>query len=234
MANNFFKFKQFTIHQERCAMKVGTDGVLIAAWANFDNARTILDVGCGTGLISIIAAQRNPYARITGVDIDSDAVEQAAQNAYDTEWRERIEIINSDFCLFDNVRYDVIVSNPPYFTEQIKSPDKSRSIARSCDTLDYKRLIEKSAEILNESGRLSIILPYNYYEEVIEHGINNKLYPERVAKVYPLPDSNVKRVMVELSRDQKDTVYEDIVIEKSRHNYSDEYIKLTKDFYLKM
>ena len=234
MANSFFKFKQFIIHQDKCAMKVGTDGVLIGAWTNFSNAQSILDVGCGTALISIMAAQRNNTAHITGVDIDNNAVEQAIINASNTEWKERIDIINKDFCLFDNVYFDVIVSNPPYFVEQVKSPDKSRSIARSCETLDYKRLIEVSAKILNKTGRLSFIFPYDYYDEVIEHGLNNKLYAERIAKVYPLPDNKIKRVMIEFSFEQKETKFEDIIIEKSRHNYSEEYINLTKEFYLKM
>lgn len=234
MANSFFKFKQFTIHQDKCAMKVGTDGVLIGTWTDFSDAQSILDVGCGTALISIIAAQRNSSAHITGVDIDNNAVEQAVQNALNSKWRERIDIINKDFCLLENVSFDVIVSNPPYFVEQVKSPDKARSIARSCETLDYKRLIETSSKLLNEKGRLSMIFPCEYYDEVIEHGLNNRLFARRVARVYPLPDSKVKRVMIELGFEQIETFYEDLVIEKSRHIYSDEFIKLTKDFYLKL
>ena len=153
MANNFFRFKQFVINQENCAMKVGTDGCLLGAWANLETSHMILDIGCGSGLIAIMAAQRCPSATITGVEIEEGASQQARENAEASPWSNRIEIINSDFLsYFPNEKFDTIVSNPPYFVNSLKCKDSSRTVARHTSTLTFAELMSNAYRLLNTEG----------------------------------------------------------------------------------
>ena len=131
MANSYFRFKQFTIHQEKCAMKVGTDGCLLGAWVDLSQSQRILDVGCGSGLIAIMTAQRCTNVTITGIEIDNEAASQATENAESSPWAERIEIICEDFLKFTpEQQFDTIVSNPPYFSNSLKCPNDKRNKAR--------------------------------------------------------------------------------------------------------
>ena len=160
MPNPYFAFKQFTVRHDRCAMKVGTDGVLLGAWTDLSHSRRILDIGTGTGLIALMLAQRCMDARITAIDLDSAAVEQAQENIQASPWKDRIEALQQDICTYHpNGTFDTIVSNPPYFIDSLKCPDGQRSTARHTDTLDADRLIGKVSELLTSDGRFSIILP---------------------------------------------------------------------------
>ena len=160
MANPFFTFKQFTIRHDRCAMKVGTDGVLLGAWTSVDHSHRLLDIGTGTGLIALMLAQRCPQAFITAIDIDAEAVEQARENALSSPWKDRVEVLLQDICTFPaNQQFDTIVSNPPYFIDSLKCPDDQRNTARHTDTLDAERLLASVARLLTDDGRFSIILP---------------------------------------------------------------------------
>jgi tRNA1Val (adenine37-N6)-methyltransferase len=159
MPNPYFSFKQFTVYHDRCAMKVGTDGVLLGAWADVVSARNILDIGTGTGLISLMMAQRC-NARIRAVDIDADAVEQARGNVAASPWQDRIEVELQDICHFTSeTLFDVIVSNPPYFTDSLKCPGKQRNIARHTDFLDFDKLAGSAARLLHPEGVFSVIIP---------------------------------------------------------------------------
>ena len=161
MANDFFQFKQFTIHQQHCAMKVGTDGTLLGSWASAPaGACRILDVGTGTGLIALMMAQRFPEARVTGIDIDTDAVGQASENALESPFKERIMIREGDVTrMEDTDGFDAIVCNPPFFDRSLTCPDQQRTEARHTVSLTYRQLMESAFRLLKDDGRLSVIIP---------------------------------------------------------------------------
>lgn len=241
MANSYFQFKKFTIHHDLCAMKVGTDGVLLGAWSNIKQAKNILDIGTGTGLIAMMLAQRGGKC-IDAIDIDASAVKQAKVNVCESPFAEHISITHTSFddYIFENtLKYDLIVSNPPYFEQSLKCPDKQRSLARHNDELPLEELIAGAKQLLNKSGRLCLVLPFSHLErvEIItkEHG----LYISRLTKVLPTPTAQAKRILVEITYPaSQDSVasleVDELVIEIARHQYTAEYIALTQNFYLKM
>lgn len=234
MSNSYFKFKQFTVWHDKCAMKVGTDGVLLGAWVDVDNATNILDVGTGTGVVSLMLAQRSK-ASIIGVEIDECASNQALYNVSNSIWSNRIKIINEDYLLYEpEKRFDVIVSNPPFFENSIKSPDDKRSLARHVDSLNYETLLSKSARILTEDGSFSLIIPTDAADGVerIANGLN--LYPAKRLQIVTKPGLAPKRCIITFKFNHRKCLVETILIEKERHIYSPEYIELTKEFYLKM
>jgi len=218
-------------------MKVGTDGVLLGAWVDIDNASTVLDVGTGTGLISLMVAQRNPNVTIDAIDIDPEAVNQAKDNVARSPFALQINCINSPFQLYQeqtDKKYDVIVSNPPFFTDSMKSPYQKRTLARHDDTLCIGELFKISSTLLSDKGRLSLIYPYEYKEELIDRAKQNLLYPSHIMDVYPTPVSSPKRILIEFSKIYLPAKENRIIIEKERHIYSDDFISLVKHFYLKM
>ena len=235
MRNPFFSFKQFTVRHDRCAMKVGTDGVLLGAWTDVRQARSILDVGTGTGLIALMLAQRSPQARIVGIDIDEAAVGQANENMLASPWADRLTARCQDVrSLCPEVRYDTIVSNPPYFIDSLKCPDEQRTTARHTDTLDIRSLLESVSMLLSEQGRFSIILPAEQTDLLVQAAAEVGLYPTRYTAVITRPGLPPKRTLMELGRSSMTCQPDELVIELERHVYSEDYIALTRDFYLKM
>lgn len=235
MPNPYFAFKQFTVRHDRCAMKVGTDGVLLGAWTDLSHSRRILDIGTGTGLIALMLAQRCMDARITAIDLDSAAVEQAQENIQASPWKDRIEALQQDICTYHpNGTFDTIVSNPPYFIDSLKCPDSQRSTARHTDTLDADRLIGKVSELLTSGGRFSIILPAEQTEDLIRVAGEKGLHPSRQTWVITRPGLSPKRILMEFRKIPVTLQPDELVIELERHVYSEEYIALTKEFYLKM
>ena len=235
MPNPYFAFKQFTVRHDRCAMKVGTDGVLLGAWTDLSHSRRILDIGTGTGLIALMLAQRCMDARITAIDLDSAAVEQAQENIQASPWKDRIEALQQDICTYHpNETFDTIVSNPPYFIDSLKCPDGQRSTARHTDTLDADRLIGKVSELLTSDGRFSIILPAEQTEDLIRVAGEKGLHPSRQTWVITRPGLSPKRILMEFRKIPVTLQPDELVIELERHVYSEEYIALTKEFYLKM
>jgi len=235
MPNPYFAFKQFTVRHDRCAMKVGTDGVLLGAWTDLSHSRRILDIGTGTGLIALMLAQRCMDARITAIDLDSAAVEQAQENIQASPWKDRIEALQQDICTYHpNGTFDTIVSNPPYFIDSLKCPDGQRSTARHTDTLDADRLIGKVSELLTSDGRFSIILPAEQTEDLIRVAGEKGLHPSRQTWVITRPGLSPKRILMEFRKIPVTLQPDELVIELERHVYSEEYIALTKEFYLKM
>lgn len=235
MPNPYFTFKQFTIRHDRCAMKVGTDGVLLGAWTDLDHSRQILDIGTGTGLIALMLAQRCPEARITAIDIDTDAIGQAYENIQASPWKERVEAKLQDICTYTGRGiFDTIVSNPPYFIDSLKCPDLQRNTARHTDTLDASRLIQKVVELLTPDGRFSLILPAEQTDELIALAESHGLYPSRQTWVITRPGLMPKRILMEFRKTPATFHPDELVIELDRHVYSEDYIALTKDFYLKM
>lgn len=239
MANDYFSFKQFTIHQDRCAMKVGTDGVLLGILAPTIDSGRILDIGTGTGLVGIMLSQRCPQAMVTGVELDANAAKQAEENATSTGWN--IKIINKsiqDFSFQCEEKFDLIVSNPPYFINSLKAPEKNRNTARHTDELSFEELIESAEKLLSEEGKFSVIIPYSEEENFI--GIANKrnLIAESSVRIIPKVGKEPKRSVITFCRCKNKincniNVTELVIEKEERHCYSDEFKKLTADFYLK-
>ena len=234
MSNSYFQFKQFTVWHDKCGMKVGTDGVLLGAWTRVTHSKRILDVGTGTGLVSLMLAQRSD-ALITAIDIDADAVMQAKENVEKSPWAHRIAVEQHDFTSYQaGALYDTIVCNPPYFIDSLKSPDKKRATARHTDELTYEDLFKGVALCMESTGEFTMIAPFDVYADLVTLGGKHHLYPIRSLLVITKPGSNPKRVVVTFSFTQQPCDNETLLTEISRHQYSEEYIALTRDYYLNM
>jgi tRNA1Val (adenine37-N6)-methyltransferase len=233
-----FQFKQFTIQQDKCAMKVGTDGVLLGAWAPVDHRPfSILDIGAGTGLIALMLAQRSHAEQIDGIEIDDDAYEQAVDNFENSPWGDRLFCYHAgldEFMDEPEDEYDLIVSNPPFYTDGYFSGDEQRDKARFTESLPFEDLIEASALLLSETGVLAIIIPSKEEAHFIGLAKEEELFPFKITRVKGTPETEIKRSLIAFSRTEKETVIDELIIETARHKYTDEYISLTKDFYLKM
>lgn len=233
MSNTYFQFKKFIVHQDKCAMKVGTDGVLLGAWADVTNAAQILDVGTGTGLVALMLAQRADNAFITAVEIDKNAALQAEENINLSQWKQRMEVLQTDFRkLSTDKKYDLIVSNPPYFTNSLQSPDDKRNSARHDNQLTHSELLSKCSELLSPSGKLAVIVPVNVCENIKQSANSNGLYLSRQTNIVTVPGKEPKRCLMEFSRADTPCSVTSLVIEEKRHVYSNEFKELLKDFYL--
>ncbi|MEE0912923.1 MAG: methyltransferase [Paludibacteraceae bacterium] len=234
MANSYFCFKYFRVEQSNCAMKVGTDGVLLGAWATVKSAKSCLDIGTGTGLLALMVAQRNRDVAVVAIELDDEAVIQAKENVEASPWPNRIQVVHSDVRSYCAVKtFDHIISNPPYFNDSLKSSDTHRSLARHTSTLSYMELLACVKNLLAPQGIFSLILPYDVCTEFIDLAKSHNLYCSRFCKVMPLPNANPKRALMEFSFSNSDTVLEELEIESGgRHCYSAEYKELTKEFYL--
>ncbi len=244
MPNHIFQFKQFTIDQSLCAMKVGTDGVTLGAVADVENSRRVLDIGCGTGLLCLMTAQRNQMAEIVGIDIDEDAVRGATQNCEASKWSRRITIVGKslqEFLKTAPSTFDKIITNPPYFEDSLKAPKASRTLARHTDSLPFSELASSASTLLSEDGSLSIILPTDAHEKFEKIAEEYGLYLRKKTLVYPKPGAEVKRVVGEFVRIKneecriKNVDVVELTIETDvRHQYTEEYIRLTREFYFRM
>ena len=229
-----FRFKQFTIHQDRCAMKVGTDGVLLGAWADVHDKTQVLDIGTGTGLIALMMAQRNPNALVDAIEIDADAAKQARQNASNSPFHKNIAVHETPLHSFETERkYDLIISNPPFFSNVTKNSNNSKSTARHDDLLSSEEILLFSKKHLTENGALNVIYPIENAEKMIQQAENNGLLLTRKCTISPTPEKPAHRMMLTFEKEKKDCVHEKLIIEdKGRHGYSSKYIELTKAFYL--
>jgi tRNA1Val (adenine37-N6)-methyltransferase len=235
MANDYFSFKQFTIFQNKSAFKVGTDGVLLGAVADVTGAERILDIGSGTGLISIMLAQRCDAA-ITAIEPDDDSFIQTCENVKICRWHNRINVIHIRLQDFnpEQVKFDLIVTNPPYFYDSLKNPDPRRSAARHNDSLTSDEILNFASRLLKKGGRLQLIMPYIEGNVFIAEANKYGLYCSRILKIKPLPTSDVRRLILTFSRFMEKTSESFLTIEHDkRHEFTEEYINLTKDFYLR-
>jgi tRNA1Val (adenine37-N6)-methyltransferase len=235
MANQYFQFKQFLINQGKAAFKVGTDGVLLGAWADVDGANQILDIGTGTGLIALMLAQRSK-ATITAIEPDHDSFEQASGNVEISLWSERIRVLNKDLVTFTTEskhKFDLIVSNPPYFINSLQNPDPLKSATRHTTSLTMIDILNASNSILAENGKLVLILPYVEGTLFIAEASSFNLYCNQIVKIKTYPAGPVKRLLLEFGTKKEILKESFLTIEQGkRHVYTDAYIDLTKDFYL--
>ena len=218
-------------------MKVGTDGVLLGAWTDASKAERILDIGTGTGLIALVLAQKNNLAQIDAIEIDPEAFNEAVLNCQQSSWNDRIK---PELCSFQeflertNLKYDLVVSNPPFFTNGVKAPVENRAHARHSDSLPLDFLISGAAGLLNENGRISLVLPIESLPEVEQLAILNQLFISRLCKVKPNPIKPEFRILIELTNSESAIQESELMIEfEKHHDYTPEYKELTKDFYLK-
>ncbi|MCB0371864.1 MAG: methyltransferase [Muricauda sp.] len=233
-----FQFKQFTIHQDRCAMKVGTDGVLLGAWTSLQHQpESILDIGAGTGLIALQLAQRSTAGLIDAIELDEDAYEQCVANFEASPWGDRLFCYHAGFDEFvDEMdeEYDLIVSNPPFYSEEVSSGNTSRDQARQNSSLPFDELIAGVSKLLSERGIFSMIVPFKEESNFIDLANHFNLNPRRITRVKGNPNTDFKRSLMEFSFGESIVEEGELIIEKERHQYTEAYKSLTEAFYLKM
>jgi tRNA1Val (adenine37-N6)-methyltransferase len=235
MANNYFSFKQFTIYQDMSAFKVGTDGVLLGACSDVTGVKRILDIGTGTGLLAIMLAQRCD-AEVVAIEPDHDSFTQACYNVSLCKWNSRIKVEFTDLQNYypGKDKFDLIVTNPPYFSDSLKNPDIRKSSTRHNDSLTPDELLVGVSRLLEVKGFFQLIMPYVEGNIFIAEAQNFDLYCNKILKIKPLPDAEIRRLILKFSRNRIKTSERFLTIEKGkRHEFTEEYINLTKDFYLK-
>jgi tRNA1Val (adenine37-N6)-methyltransferase len=230
-----FHFKRFSVDDALCAMKVGTDGVLLGTWADVSGAQRILDAGCGSGLIALMVAQRNEDARLTAIDIDRGAVEQSRVNVEASPWAERIEVLLADLRNFSQEEsYDHIVTNPPFFNDSLSSPDEQRAVARHSLTLSYDDIVVASQRLLRPGGRLSLVLP-TAEAALFRRVAFGRMWLRRQLNVSSRRGEAPKRVLMEfeLSAEPLMPKVDELAIYLGDDSYEEKYQRLTEDYYLK-
>ena len=219
-------------------MKVGTDSVLLGAWTSLDNNPfSILDIGSGTGILALMLAQRSSAELIDAIEIDDDAYEECVENFENAPWNNRLFCYHAsleEFTKDIEEKYNLIISNPPFYSEDYKSQNKQRDMARFADALPFSHLIESVSKLLAIDGVFSVIIPFKEQQDFIELASKFNLFPIRILHVKGNPDSEIKRSLLEFSFQKNSVTIETLIIETLRHQYTQDYINLTKDFYLKM
>jgi tRNA1Val (adenine37-N6)-methyltransferase len=234
MPNDYFQFKQFTIKQDRCAFKVGTDGVLLGAAAYVTLAESIIDIGAGTGLVSLMLAQRS-HAEIISIEPDVQSFRQLCENINESKWTDRIEAINTALQDYHPERkFDLIVSNPPFFSDSLRNPDPRKSASRHNDSLSSGDLLDGVSRLLEDEGIFQVIMPYAEGNVLIAEAAGYRLYCNEILKVKPMITSPVRRLVLSFSRKKSKLNERFLTIEKgARHDFTPEYVELTREFYLK-
>jgi tRNA1Val (adenine37-N6)-methyltransferase len=234
-----FQFKQFAVEQDRCAMKIGTDGVLLGAWTPItNNPFSVLDIGTGTGIIALMLAQRSNAEQIDALEIDEEAYEQSVENFENSPWSDRLFCFHAgldEFVDEPEDEYDLIVSNPPFYSEDYKTENKQRDLARFQDAMPFEDLVEAADLLLSENGVFSVIIPFKEEDRFLAIAKEYELYPTKITRVKGTATSEIKRSLLAFSR--KETIgfpIDELTIETARHIYTPEYFELTKEFYLKM
>lgn len=233
-----FEFKQFTINQDRCAMKIGTDAVLLGAWTSLDaHPNSILDIGAGTGVLALMLAQRSNAELIDAIEIDDAAYEQCVDNFETSPWGDRLFCYHAaldEFVAEIDEQYDLIISNPPFHSDTFKSDNAQRDLARFVDALPFDQLIESVSKLLSQEGTFSVIIPFSEENKFIERAAKNHLFLNQHLRVKGSPQSEIKRSLLQFSFQETSVTPNELIIETTRHQYTKEYMALTQDFYLKM
>ena len=219
-------------------MKIGTDAVLLGAWCPMDNNPfSVLDIGAGTGILSLMLAQRSNAEQIDAIEIDESAFEQCVENFESSPWGDRLFCFHAgldEFIEEPEDEYDVIISNPPFYTEDYKTENEQRDLARFADAMPFEDLVEAANLLLSENGIFVVIIPFKEEENFLALSKDFELYPFKITRVKGTPTTEIKRSLLAFSRTKKETYVDELIIETARHKYTEDYIVLTKDFYLKM
>ena len=234
-----FKFKQFAVNQDRCAMKIGTDAVLLGAWCPIENnPKSILDIGAGTGILALMLAQRTNADQIDALEIDEEAYEQCVENFEGSPWADKLFCYHAgldEFVDDPEDEYDLIISNPPFYSEDFKTSDEQRDLARFQDAMPFEDLIEAADLLLSENGTFAVVIPYKEEDRFIELCAEYELYPVKATRVKGSHKTPIVRSLLAFKRFELSVLTADeLVVEINRHEYTDDYINLTQDFYLKM
>lgn len=238
MSNKPFKFKEFAVNQDKTAMKVGTDGVLLGAWAQLKPEYfSVLDVGAGTGLIALMLAQKSNAEVIDAIELNDDAYEQSVQNFEQSDWGDRLFCYHASLQEFaDEIddEYDLIISNPPFYTSTYKDLSEERAMARHTESLTYVELLKGTSKLLSKIGSCAFVIPFSEEETFLKIAAEYNLFPNRITRVKGTENSPIKRSLLQLSFQESNTEVTELVIEIERHKYTQDYIDLVKDYYLKM
>ena len=233
-----FQFKHFKVEHDRCAMKIGTDAVLLGAWASLETQpNSILDIGAGTGVLALMMAQRSGAELIDALEIDDAAYEQCVANFENSDWGDRLFCYHAaldEFTEEIEECYDLIISNPPFYTEAFKSDNKERNTARFEDAMPFEALLKSVSKLLSNSGHFNVVIPYSEQLSFIEYAKHKVLYPYRILNVRGQQSSPLKRSLIGFSFQKQTLKTSELTIEIERHRYTNDYTALTKDFYLKL
>ena len=228
-----FKFKNFNVFQDRTAMKIGTDGVLLGAWVKPKNAALILDIGTGTSLLALMIAQKSE-AEIHAIEIDLEAVYQAKENILNSPWAKRISLWNTSIQTYAHMtedRFDLIVSNPPFFNSD--KSDTSREVARNQAKLTFEELVRDASSLLRPDGRFCVVIPKESEKQFTALALQEGLHKNKICSVFGKLEAPCKRVLIEYSKFNDTLIEESLIIEKEiRHDYTPEYLALVKDYLL--
>lgn len=230
-----FQFKQFSVKHDRCAHKVGTDGVLLGAWVDVNQAKRILDVGTGSGVIALMLAQRSaPDAHIDAIDISKDDCGQAKENVSISPWPGKITIVNKSFQEFESVHYDLIVSNPPFFMDSAKPPAEERTRARHTESLSPEELLTHTKRLLTPTGKLCLVLPVNEANKMIALAATQGWHCTRICEFRARANKPPERLLFQLQLESHQVQHESLVLYEQGEAWTTAYQKLTRDFYLKI
>lgn len=233
MANSYFRFKQFTIEQGDCAMKVSTDACILGAWVLLPKVGSVLDVGAGTGLLSLMIAQREESLQIDGLEIDEDAAKQATENVAASPWADRVSILNADARSFHpSHRYDLIISNPPFFINSLPAAGEARNKARHTVTFSYNDLFDVLDRCLTEGGKAAVLLPYDHASRWEKIVLDSSWYVNERLLIHPYENKQPNRVVVICSRQQGPVIECDLFIRHTEGGYTSEFTDLMCPFYL--
>lgn len=238
MSNKPFQFKEFTIQQDKTAMKVGTDGVLLGAWVQLKPEYfSVLDIGAGTGLIALMLAQKCNAEVIDAIELNEEAYEQTVENFEQSNWGDRLFCYHASLQEFTEEiddEYDFIISNPPFYNSSYKEISEERAMARHTESLTYSELLMSTSVLLSENGSCAFIIPFSEEDRFIAIAKENKLFPTRITRVKGTENSIIKRSLLQFSFKESEIEISELIIEIERHIYTQDYIDLVKDFYLKM
>ena len=233
-----FRFKQFSVSQEYCAMKIGTDSVLLGAWTRLDSQpNSILDIGAGTGVLALMLAQRSGAELIDAIEIDDAAYEQCVGNFEASDWGDRLFCYHASLDEFTEEiedQYDLIISNPPFYTDTFKTENEERNKARFEDAMPFTELLKSVSKLLSPTGQFNLVIPFSEENSFIELAAKEGLYPSHILQVRGQESSPVKRSLICFTFEKQTIKTQELIIEIARHQYTKEYTNLTKDFYLKL
>jgi len=235
MANTWFQFKQFNITQGQTAMKVTTDSILLGAWTPCESAKSILDIGTGTGILALMMAQRNNFAIIDAVELDAEAVHQATFNFAQSDWNEQFKLYGTDFkdyCLKCTKAYELIISNPPYFSNSLPSPNVNRSVARHNSFLPFSVLLKGVAKLLAQAGLFTVIIPADQFTVFNFEAAKNQLHLQHIMRIKPTEVKPVNRLLLGYAFAAVNPQQSELIIRNNLNEYTPEFIQLTKEFYL--